>query len=742
MTDNVSPKNREQAAEELKHSMEMLAEQLRKLILEMPATSLIGLLWTSFTVQNSIKKEGNNGEFSIDLNIDFGLFVFIMEYIHAVLACSPPTDDPVSDIDQKKIETLLSISNRLRESTQLYCMASTEPGGPGSFGAKTGEFEFFAKTSWVGIRGNRHQTMEEEFFRFILAPHDDILRQVYRVGSLDIAVGIQSIANSMRTGLGNALQIIREQMSEVHQISDAPNSSFEDAIKHYMESYPDRKVEAKQAFQDLFFGGICNLSTHTQLPQELLADLAFSRGGNSEFYAPGEFRGTPMRTMPARIRPLVKLDDGYYAADPSFVRDSSYRAIQRALIARMPNYRENWNARQKYLTEHAFEQMFPSQLAGAIIFHEVYYKNPLNGQWIENDVLILLDDILIQIEIKAGLTAMHSPATDFERHVRVVKELVIKAYNQTRRFFEYANSAQVIPLFELKDGTYNEIGQLSLSNYRTIIPIGLTVESFTPFSSMCKELPELEPILGLHPFVSMSIDDLFVLTKFLPTSGELLHYLEVRQQVAGLRGALIFDETEHLGAYIAKNRFDMDIRNQLAEGVNMAVWSDFSQIIDEYFAREEWHLQRPPSQEFPYEIKMLFKALDTARQPGWLKAQSIIRNLSTESREHFAESLGQTTKTLPRRLHRWFVYSFPDHLMIWLQSVDYDGPSEVMVERAEALTLAVAQSHLDVLSVTVNRELAYETAALIRVSAPSRESHRYPEAQKEAERMRQALDQD
>jgi hypothetical protein len=78
---------------------------------------------------------------------------------------------------------------------------------------------------------------------------------------------------------------------------------------------------------------------------------------------------------------------------------------------------------------------------------------------------------------------------------------------------------------------------------------------------MAKELPEVQPILGEHPFISMSVDDLFVLGRFLPTTGELVHYLEVRQQVAGLPGALLFDEIDHLGGYISKNRFDMDTRS-------------------------------------------------------------------------------------------------------------------------------------------------------------------------------------
>jgi hypothetical protein len=64
-----------------------------------------------------------------------------------------------------------------------------------------------------------------------------------------------------------------------------------------------------------------------------------------------------------------------------------------------------------------------------------------------------------------------------------------------------------------------------------------------------QELPKIVPLLGKHAFVSLSIDDLFVLRRFLLTAGEFVHYMEVRQAVAGLRGAHLFDELDHLGAY-------------------------------------------------------------------------------------------------------------------------------------------------------------------------------------------------
>ena len=311
-------------------------------------------------------------------------------------------------------------------------------------------------------------------------------------------------------------------MESTHRIADERGLSIEEAIKKVITESPEAATTLRDAFEDMFNGGLCNLSRHTKFPQTFLEDLSFGRGENSEFFEPGPFCGTLLRTLPARIKPLVRLEDGFYATDPQFVRDAAYRAIQRGLVKRLPGYSHEWNQKQKTLSESAFSTILESQLKGASVITEVYYRDPISGEWVENDTLILVDDVLIQVEAKAGIGAMHSPATNFGNHVRAIQALVVKAYIQTKRFLEYLSSAPEVPLYELRGGQYSEIHRLRLSDFSGLsLPLGLTVESFSPFSTMCKDLPDVEPILGKYPFISMSIDELFVLKRFLPTTGVL-----------------------------------------------------------------------------------------------------------------------------------------------------------------------------------------------------------------------------
>lgn len=64
--------------------------------------------------------------------------------------------------------------------------------------ADTADIEFHAKSTWVLLRGNRYQVLEGELYRYVLAPHDDVLKEVYGVGATDIAAGFQDMADASR----------------------------------------------------------------------------------------------------------------------------------------------------------------------------------------------------------------------------------------------------------------------------------------------------------------------------------------------------------------------------------------------------------------------------------------------------------------------------------------------------------------------------------------------------------------
>lgn len=714
-------KKRKEAAASLLKDMETTAARMRELIVVMPPHDLLGYIYAQrmkSMPDQSVDQEKREEDGRSDL---INENQFLLEYVHAVLASDVAPAEMT--FDEAQCAELFELGSKLREQAMFFAMATSADTKDGVFGPDTAEIEFRAKSTWVMLRGNRYQVLEEEFYRYVLAPHNEVLKEVYGVGAADIAEGFQAMADAMRSGHADAIAEIITQFEAVQAFAAVQGKPLEGVMEAWIAANAEQSKAAGRAMDDMFRGGSANVSRHTKLPPALLADLGYRRGEETEFFAAGDFAGTPFRTLPARKKPLIQLGLDYYAVDPCFARDAGYRALLYNLLQREPDYKKAFEDRQKTMSEAAFADILASQLPGATVFQEVYYKDPASKQWSENDTLILIDDVLFLVEAKAGAAAtIASPALDFSRHAQSVQDLVLKAYKQCERFFSYLNSADEVLLFHLANGKYEECGRVRRSDYRVMVPIGLTVESFSPFSAYCKELPQIEPLLGKHAFVSLSIDDLFVLKRFLPTAGSFAHYMEVRQAVAGIRRAHLFDEIDHLGTYLKRNRFDQDIADQLQGGqANMVViFGGMSESVDRSFEGEDWETRPLPTQEFPEEVLKLLEALGDTRARGWLSADSHIRDLGEESRNNLARMLFDLRRTLNQHPARYFILSGDcEPIFVWLQQYDQQIDWTKVNDKASAAALAVKASNVIGVVAAVSAAGTYHRAQSFAVHIPT-----------------------
>lgn len=699
----------------LQSQMEEIAEEIRELIASQPPVALLGYLLGQTHI--ALMYEASETEELPRLNSQtLQQHQLALEYAHAVWSSEPALAAEDTRLNEGEAAKLLEAFERLSKITMLYCMASSaashDPERP-----SLADMQFHAKSSWSLIRGHRYQVLEEEFFQYALRPHDDALRLAYGMDSAQIAASIQGIADSMRAGFSEAAEGVIQRFEQVNALVDEIGGDLETVMKALAAADDTFMSTTADLMKDMLFGGTSNLSRHTEMTQPLLEDLCFLPGENTEFFGEGPFRGTPMRTLPARIKPGVKLGDEFYAPEPQFVRDAAYRAIQRGVCARLP-YRDEWLKRQGVIAEEAFPVIFSKQLSDAILYPSVHYRDVENGNWAETDLLIAVEDCLLVIEAKAGTMPMHSPATNFKTHERAIQDLVVKAYRQCRRFIEYLNSAAEVPIYRLADGVYTEIGRLERADYPSILPIGLTIEAFTPFSAAAKELPEVAPILGNFPFVSLSVDDLFVLNRFLTTAGHLLHYLKVRQAVAGIPSAMLFDEVDHLGAYISRNRIDIDIREALAEADLMTL-DAFCEIVDRYFEGPDWEAKPIPSQSLPATLERVLTALDALKPTGWLAMDNALRDLGGDARDRISNLISGLEPTLREKTQRRFMMDTEEPLQVWLcRNGHPPDPTEFMFG-AQAACLSLEAPQIRVLTLFYDSPGAISQVSCAVISAPS-----------------------
>jgi len=187
------------ASASLLQDMEAIAAQMRELIVTMPPHDLLGYIYAQHMMKAMADQSAAEEQCQTDgpdglINEN----QFLLEYVHAVLASDPAPADMT--FDEAQCAELFELGRKLREQAMFFAMATSGDTKDGIFGPDTADIEFRAKSTWVMIRGNRYQVLEGEFYRYVLAPHNDILEEVYGVGAADIAEGFQAMADATRSG--------------------------------------------------------------------------------------------------------------------------------------------------------------------------------------------------------------------------------------------------------------------------------------------------------------------------------------------------------------------------------------------------------------------------------------------------------------------------------------------------------------------------------------------------------------
>lgn len=716
-------------------------DQIRARILEYSPQELIGGLWSTM-LMSLIAKFNDDGDGSLpDVSIDEKNVLFAMEYLHATYAAEglpdPSATKPVDDVGLKEI---LELSDKAIVHVFRFGLAFTAE----KFSDETAAIHKLESTivsNWVLIRGKRYQVMEEEFFRFVLEPHDDILQELYGIPASVLSQEIHATITAVREGIDKARDEITNLMQKTSNGADAAGMDMAAFMENDESLSEEDRERVKSAFEDMFLGGVFNVSKQSNIPHALLDDLCYEAGSEDQFLDGSGFGGTPLQTLPARVKPLIKIDGEYYSTEPNFIRDSLYRAIQRAIIKRKPEYREVWNQRQKEMSEAAFAQLMGESLGASMILNEVYY--PIGKkQWAETDAIILIDDVLICLEAKAGTESLAAPSANMASHISKIEELVVKAYSQTKRFIEYIYASDEAPLYAKgENGKYVEVARIKKTDLRKVFPIGLTVETFSPYSAAVKERADVDAIVGKHSFISMSIDDLFVLRRLLRGAGEFLHYLDVRQALAGMKNVGLFDELDHVGAYISNNRIDHRVMEMMEKDAADYVHIDGMQqdILDPYFGHPEWPDCKAPTQPYPARTQQILDGLAITAQSGWLSGDSFIRDMSGEGREQIAQHYEKVLPNLSQKVSTYFAISGEVTAIFALIRNNVDPIKTDIRQTAEIAAIAMKHPKVQLFEIRVMPSGDVMGVVSKLVASPTALRQDYPKLLAEAEKMRKKL---
>lgn len=575
----------------------------------------------------------------------------MIDYVQSVVASVPPAETIHPEVtDQEWLELRSLVESLFMKLNDEFfsCQAALKRKDP-QFNFDLEDFFSKAQVYWCNIRGQRYQVHNIPFLQDVLAPHDEVLKELYGIGAEEFVDALQKIQKSQIFGIGDLFDdmktfqedFVAELEKRGAHANFEPGSDSEPLIEEIIEEkgWSDRRDSVAARFSKMDLHDVERL---TNLPKALLEDLSWSQGEDKEFFSEGEYRGWPLREWPINKRPFLKLNGRHYCFDNFSLFDNVYRVIQRIIIKKKPGYAVSWKDKQQEVSERVPMELFKKLLPNAQVFKSVHYRWHTGSigdkHWCEADALLLCEDHLIIVEVRGGAFTHTSPTTDFDAYFKSLRNLILKPSEQGKRFLSYLESNSSVKLY---DRNHTEVGTISRNKFEHITICAVTLDPFTEIASRTQHFKKLGIDLGPHPIWSISIDDLRVYTEIFDNPLVFLHFIEERMKASKLDIVETEDELDHLGLYLKHNLYTHYIQGMKAEGP--VRWHGYRVDIDHFFSQKLADGKTPRSlrQKMPDRLEEILSFLGSSHKSERRKLVSTLLNCSGDWRNRIARAIDE-----------------------------------------------------------------------------------------------------
>ncbi len=574
----------------------------------------------------------------------------MVDYVQSVIVSVKPAQDAdkVSDEDWAKLKAdVETLFRRLTLDYQMCLTAHRRVQDP-QLDMRLEEFRFRAETLWLNIRGKRYQLHERQALLDVLAPHSDVLLKLFGLDAAALATEFDKILTRQTHGFMDIATDMKElkekSMARLEELAAKEEVLDFEALR--AKVFEDPGLSAlRDRFAGAMFGlDIFDVEKNTALPKALLDALSYLPGEDTEFFAPGEFAGWPLRIWPVMRRPFVQLNGSTYCFEIFSLFDNIYRVLRRIVIELEPAYKESWNDGQKAASEELPFTYLLRVLPGARIYRPIYYRCKVgNGpaQWHEADGILIYEDHLFAIEVKGGAFTYTSPANDLDAHFASLRTLLEAPARQGSRFVDFLESA---PEVSIADAEHNEIAKLRRSDFRHVTVCTITLDAFTALAARAQHLAPLGIDVGQRPLWPLSLDDLRVYAELFDNPLIFLHFVEQRVRAGRSDKVDLNDEMDHFGMYITENNYTQ-YAEQLSENTDKVQFDGYTTPVNEYFSAVLVGDAPPkPRQKMSRRIAEIVDLLGTSNEPHRAELSSYILDGAGDWRDTFASSIENALK--------------------------------------------------------------------------------------------------
>ncbi len=314
-----------------------------------------------------------------------------------------------------------------------------------------------------------------------------------------------------------------------------------------------------------------------------------------------------------KYKPLIKISNKYYILLEQKFYDNFDKIAIQGICEKLNS--ESQEIRAKYTSniENVVMEYFKNILCSGQSYAKNYYI--YNNKILENDILIVYDNNIFIVEVKAGSFTPELASDDLDSHKESLKNLIKKANEQQNSLEKCLIENKKINIYDSNNKKKrNEKAEIKINDDTKIFKIIITAESFNDIEARIDKVKILS--LSSNTLV-FCLDDLRVYSEYFAQHPcYFIQYLLQRKKAIGNKNIDLVDELYHLGMWIEYNFYNENTNEQLKcfikenniteeLGIVSICGEDWMEELDAYY-NNLWFKKRSimkPYRKIPSEIE-------------------------------------------------------------------------------------------------------------------------------------------
>lgn len=458
--------------------------------------------------------------------------------------------------------------------------------------------------------GKRYDIFEVQHHRDLLECLKEEFMATYNFSIDDLCYGITKLKNNFYFKFEDSINAVKRLFKKGKVKID------KDGIFNIpMKFGSDNKKQVEKYLENIHTLKLADIQENTKWTKKFLDRFIIEQKEYKKFIDNISIENWNNLLNKIKYKPLVKIENKYYILlEQKFYDNFDKIAIQG--ICENSNLKSQ-EIRTKYTSN--IEMVVMKYFNNILIDKQCYVKNyySYNNKILENDILIVYDNNVFIIEVKAGSFTPELASDDLDSHKEALKNLIEKA-NEQQDFLERCmiENKKVTIYDSNNKKTRNKKAEIKINDDTKIFKIIITAEAFNDIEARIDKVKILS--LSSNTLV-FCLDDLRVYSEYFAQHPcYFIQYLLQREKAIGNKNIDLVDELYHLGMWIEYNFYNEHANEQIKcfvkenniteeLGIVSICGEDWMEELDAYY-NNLWFKKRSiikPYRKIPSEIEKI-----------------------------------------------------------------------------------------------------------------------------------------